>query len=366
MGLHSIDEFTLPLAREVTVGGRGVRERSGLFVTLADDAGAYGVGEIAPLPGVHQETLSQCRERLLDQRPELQVRAADRVAPDAGMLEWGSLFLALDPYADLPSVQFGLAMAALNLAASQRGAYPARLLNRDSLPQLPVNALVMAPPDQWMAATGQRIAEGFSVIKLKVGRSPLKYEAQVLRALQNRSQGEASFVLDGNRAWSLSQAEAFLTESSTSCIRYGEELLQNPGELAELQRRVGIPMALDETLWTSDHDTALIRDWPSLFVLKVDRIPGTLEAALRLSAAAHAKGQSVVVSSAFNTPLGLSFLVQLGAALHCPHAGLDTQRLFPDALAFGALRPVGGAIPVQASWLNSTERFKPYLRKVRV
>jgi len=159
------------------------------------------------------------------------------------------------------------------------------------------------------------------------------YEALLLLLAQFNKR--IQFILDGNRAWDSLQATSFLSAVPSSRILYCEEPLIDPRELPALQQQVGIPMALDETLSEAQQYGDLIHDWDSVFVLKPDRIEGSIETCLALAAAAHAKGNAVVVSSAYNTEVGLSFLAQLAAALHCPHAGLDTQRWFAPPAAPG-------------------------------
>ncbi|NQU38928.1 MAG: o-succinylbenzoate synthase [Lentisphaerae bacterium] len=356
---ESLHEFRIPLRNELVVGGRSVGEREGLFITMATADGARGVGEIAPLPGFHKETVADCLQLLKAHQSVL-----NELPLPADGAALSTLFEALAPFANLPSLHFGLSMAAVNLQAVRRGVQPAEWLDAAPLTRLLVNGLVMTPPAQWLT-DGQRLAdEGFRVIKIKVGRAAARDEAAALLALHAQLGDRVQFVLDGNRAWTPSEADGFLSQIHSLPLLYCEELLHKPAELAALQARSGVAMALDETLFDAAPPADLISQWPSVLVLKLDRIQGSLATGLQLAAAARERGQPAIVSSAFNTLVGWSFLVQVAAALHGPHAGLDTQRCYSAALTCDPACWSEGAIDVPRSWINDIIRFAPYCREV--
>ena len=355
--LHALHAFRLPLQTPLVVGGQTLTERSGLFITLDDGHGARGVGEVAPLPGFHRGTTADCLTHLRTHRTrldDLPLPASDFRLPTSDLL----------PFLPLPPLHFGLCMALLNLQAARRGVTPARLLDPAPLDFLPLNGLVMGPPDGWAAEVARCVDEGVRLVKVKVGRTDPATEADALLALPAALRDRVEFILDGNRAWQLDQAEAFLATLAPLSLRYGEELLADPVELPELQLRSGVAMALDETLSEPEHYAHLIRTWPSHLVLKLDSIPGSLATGLALAAAARQRGQAAIISSAFNTVVGWSFLVQLGAALHAPHAGLDTQRCFAPELSCTPDCFRDGGIDVARSQVNDLDRLTPYLTEV--
>jgi O-succinylbenzoate synthase len=342
--LQSLHTFSLPLARELVIGGRSMHERAGVFITLQSEDGAIGIGEIAPLPGFHKEDLKQCVDLLL------QHREIPDDLPEACRA--------------LPSVHFGLSMARINLEAASLGLRPAAVLTAEPLTELCVNGLVMAPHDRWTEEVRSLVNTGYTVIKIKVGRGEVASEAQALRTLQEQYGEGIGYVLDGNRAWSMDEALGFFEQVLPGHICYGEELLRDPRNLGALAQRVRIPMALDETLYDANANTTLIRDWRGVFVLKPDRIRGGIERCLELSSIAHARRQSVIVSSAFHSPVGLSFLAQLGAAMHCPHAGLDTYRWFGDAMPESSFSILNGIIQVEDNWINDLSALQPFIETV--
>jgi len=364
--LHALHAFRLPLQTPLVVGGQALNERSGLFITLDDGHGARGVGEVAPLPGFHRATTADCLALLRSHRTllhDLPLPPADFRLPTSDLPK-APRHCGVLPFLPLPPLHFGLSMALLNLLAARRGVTPAQLLDPAPLDFLPLNGLVMGPPDGWAAEVARCVDEGFRLVKIKVGRTDPATEADALLALPDALRDPVEFILDGNRAWALDQAEAFLATLAPLSLRYGEELLADPTCLLELQARSGVAMALDETLSEPERYADLIRTWPSHLVLKLDSIPGSLVAGLALAAAARQRGQATIISSAFNTVVGWSFLVQLGAALHAPHAGLDTQRCFAPELSCTPDCFRDGGIDVARSHVNTLDRLAPYLTEV--
>ncbi|MBT3294251.1 MAG: o-succinylbenzoate synthase [Verrucomicrobia bacterium] len=361
--LHALHAFRLPLQTPLVVGGQTLSERSGLFITLEDGHGARGVGEVAPLPGFHRATTADCLALLRTHRALLDDLPLPPSSPPLALHspqgEGGTSDLL-----PLPPLHFGLCMALLNLQAARQGVTPAHLLDPAPLDLLPLNGLVMGPPGGWAAEVARCVDEGFHLVKIKVGRTDPTTEAEALLALPVALRDQVDFILDGNRAWTLDQAEMFLSMLAPLSLRYGEELLTDPVELPELQTRSGVSMALDETLSEPERHADLIRTWPSHLVLKLDRIPGSLATGLALAATARQRGQAAIISSAFNTVVGWSFLVQLGAALHAPHAGLDTQRCFAPELSCAPDCFRDGGIDVARSHVNTFDRLAPYLTEV--
>ncbi len=358
--LQDLLEFSIPLERPIRLAGESLCDRAGLFVRLTDGAGRHGVGEIAPLPGFHNESLSQCRDALARHRDELSSIEIDWCPESGEPLNLGQALSALEPFETIPSLHFGLSMACINLLAACSGVHPARLMEGGADETVPVNGLVTGEPGDWAATIGEQVRRGCSVIKIKVGRD-IEAEASALALLQKEYGNRLRLVLDGNRSLTPDQAGRLLAGLNRDHVLYGEELLQNPAELRDLQERTGIAMALDETLFEDDESAGLVEEWDSVVVLKADRLHASVVRAFALGTTARHRGAYSVVSSAYNTPLGLSFLVQLAAALHCPHAGLDTWRWFPGALADG-LHSGSAGIDVAASWLNSTAAFDPFIK----
>ena len=124
----SYHTYSLPLARPLTTAAGAAAERRGLLLrlTLAGPGGAlaHGVGEVAPLPGLHAESLEAAEAQLaalatlLSGGVRLPLTAALLGGRLAAWLEHG---LGVAPATLLPSVRCGLEAALLSALAQARG-----------------------------------------------------------------------------------------------------------------------------------------------------------------------------------------------------------------------------------------------------
>jgi o-succinylbenzoate synthase len=151
--------------------------------------------------------------------------------------------------------------------------------------------------------------------------------------------------IDVNGHWDVDHAVRMLAELDRFGLEYAEQPCATLDELAELRRKVSVPLAADESIRRAD-DPLRVRaaGAADIVVLKVQPLGG-VAAALRI---AEACGLPVVVSSAVDTSVGLAAGVALAAALpELPHAcGLGTMSLLAGDVTARPLIPVDGELPV--------------------
>ena len=314
-----VRSYRLPL----TAAGFGpVRE--GLLLRLSTPrGGAVGWGEAAPLPGFSRETLDEARRSLESLGFQAQSVPFDAESP----LEW-----AVGLSEEAPSsVRFAVESAAANLAASITGVTTAEVLAHAAgtrpRSECDLAALLAGDPRDWPARLDEAIDGGYGTVKLKVGRVDLSDEIAALGALPARLRPGVVLRFDANRAWSLDDALRFADAARDLPVEFVEEPLADPSDLEEFARRSGLPMALDETI----HSGPAFRpaDWPFViaWVLKPTLVGGIVRS-LGLAATAAAQGVRTVISSSYETGVGLRHLVSLACALPGvpTAAGLDTAR----------------------------------------
>ncbi|CAM3148829.1 o-succinylbenzoate synthase [Nocardioides dubius] len=154
--------------------------------------------------------------------------------------------------------------------------------------------------------------------------------------------------VDANGGWSVEEAIVAISALDTAAhgLEYVEQPAKTVEELAQVRRRVEVPIAADESIRRAG-DPYRVRDLEAadIAVLKVQPLGG-VRACLRI---AEEIGLPVVVSSALETTLGLAAGVALAAALpELPHAcGLATGQLLVDDVVRDRLLPVDGMLPVR-------------------
>ncbi len=320
-----IYHYRLPLTRPLSVPGNPHWEREGFMLEIGDEEGRTAWGEAAPLPGLSSENSATTFRLLL--QPLQFLKAASLPETPHELLEQ----LARTPFTLPPGVQFGWEMALLNLLSARQGQPLARLFNPNPPAEVVLNALLTGA-DQPLPEEAQRlIAAGYPSLKIKVGRRPLEQDISTVRKIQSLLPDTITLRLDANRAWSLEQAVWFCRSIAPRQIEYLEEPLQPQESLAELPRRTGCSLALDESLQELRPETFRPFAGLTTVVLK----PGfilTLGEALRWTAWSLGRGLRPVFSSSFYAGPATAFLAEIAAAL-APAAfpqGLDPYRWLAD------------------------------------
>ncbi|MEO0034980.1 MAG: hypothetical protein RLZZ501_1003 [Pseudomonadota bacterium] len=314
-----LPSYALRLARPWRSAAGGAARRRGWLVRVEDEAGRVGWGDSpAPLPDPGDDA------------------PAGLLAALAAPLPGRTPQQALAGLAPSPAA-FGLEVALLDLLARQRGLPLARLLAPDAAARVAVNAVV---PFDGVAGA---IADGFSVIKLKLGLAPWREEVAALRRLVLPD--GVRLRLDANQAWSRDEAAAVIAALAGLPIDSLEEPLRDPDPavLAGLQAAAHFSLALDESLEPGKlPDPVSVRR----LVLKPARLGG-LRATLALAREARRGGLEVVVTTLVESAVGVAATAALAAALDPLAHGLATASWLAEDVA-APLPIVGGFIDVTA------------------
>jgi O-succinylbenzoate synthase len=191
---------------------------------------------------------------------------------------------------------------------------------------------------------------GCRTAKVKVaepGQSLADDEAR-LEAVRDALGSDGLVRIDANGGWSVDEAvrDIPLLDRAAGGLEYVEQPVGTVEALAVVRRRVGEPIAADESIRRAA-DPYRVRDLDAadIAVLKVQPLGG-VRACLRI---AEDIGLPVVVSSALETSVGIAAGVALAAALpDLPHAcGLATVQLLDGDVVPESLLPVDGHLPVR-------------------
>lgn len=246
----------------------------------------------------------------------------------AGWGEFGA-FLEYEP-----------AEAAHWLAAGIETAYrPLPQVRRD---RIPINATVPAVPAGDVAGVLARFP-GAGTAKVKVAEPGQTLAEDVARVNAVRAVVPAVRV-DANGGWSVEEAvTAAGALTADGALEYLEQPCATVPELAEVRRRVDVPIAADESIRKADDPLLVVRSGAAdVAVLKVAPLGGVYT---MLSIA----GQidiPIVVSSALDSAVGIGAgLIAAGCLPDLPYAcGLGTGGLFVEDVA-GPVTPVDGYLP---------------------
>ncbi len=214
---------------------RGVlTEKESWFILLEKD-GKRGIGECGLLRGLS-----------IDDRPDYEQQL--KWTCENIHLGKDELWKRLSPF---PSIQFGLEMAFQSLQAQDPFLlFPSEFTRGNDA--IPINGLVWMGEKSFMKdQILQKIKDGFSCIKLKIGAIDFETELDLLKFIRSEfSSSEMEIRVDANGAFSTSEALEKLKRLSDFTIHSIEQPIK-PGqyeEMATLCEKTPLPIALDEDL----------------------------------------------------------------------------------------------------------------------
>ena len=248
-----------------------IGKRRGLFIRLTQGDGRFGVGEIAPLPGVNFETL----EEALVQTKKLREKFLQK---------------EMSPLQLLPSVHFGLASALRQLSIPSRDLSfkPIQLLHNEK---------------------GEEQTPHLNEIKCKIGH--LTIEEAVKRSALLLEQG-MHLRLDINGRWDLEKSVAFCTHFSPKDFVYIEDPVASLSEFEPFYERSGFSFAVDSLLRFHPLETVLSLKGLSHLIIK-PMVFGGFERLQEIQK--KAKQIPLVFSNTYETTVGLLHTIELANSL---------------------------------------------------
>ncbi|OJA05753.1 o-succinylbenzoate synthase [Halomonas sp. QHL1] len=265
--------YSLPLRQPLTFKGERLASREGLLVCIN---GQWG--EIAPLPDFSTETLAEAEAESLACLVALS--RGEKVSPK------------------LPSVQFGFDCA-------QRpwpNHLPAPLPPYPLLQGAPRKLIETLSTADWQASSPSRL-------KLKVARYAIAEELALIEQLAAKLPF-TKLVLDANGGWTREEALRFCERLNLNQIDYLEEPCATFADTIAVAEATGVAIALDETL--SRREEWYCHPQLKALVIKPTLI-GSLSACEALVQRARAGNLCVVISSSFESDLGLGLLSRLAS-----------------------------------------------------
>ncbi len=252
-----------------------------------------------------------------------------------GSAGWGEF----SPFAEYPP-----RVCARWLAAAREGAdgqWPAPVRDR-----VPVNVTVPAvDPEQAHAIVRDSGCRTAKVKVAEAGQAPVE-DLRRVEAVRSALGPDGRVRVDANGGWDVDTAVRMIRRLDLFDLEYVEQPCAAVEELAQVRRRVDVPVAADESVRNAaDPQRVVALGAADLVVLKVAPMGG-VRAALDV---AHACGLPVVVSSAVESSVGIAAGLALAAALPAlPYAcGLGTVALLTADVVAAPLRPVDGYLEVR-------------------
>ncbi|OYQ42028.1 o-succinylbenzoate synthase [Flavobacterium cyanobacteriorum] len=319
---------------------RGVLTSKETWFILLEANGKRGIGECGLLRGLSS-----------DDRPDYEEK-----------LQWVCDNIHLGEKAlwellkDFPSIQFGVEAAFKSLGADNPyELFPSPFT--EGREDIPINGLV------WMGEEGymkeqieEKIQQGFTCIKLKIGAIDFNKELSLLKFIrQHFTEKEIEIRVDANGAFSAIEALDKIYQLSEFKIHSIEQPISKNqhDSMAALCKNAAVPIALDEELiGISDKDAraALLEAVKPQYIILKPSLVGGMRGTLGWIQLAEDLGIGWWITSALESNIGLNAIAQFTFLLNNP---------LPQGLGTGALYTNNFACPLEV--INGKLRYSPLL-----
>lgn len=279
---------------------RGVlRKKETWFLMLQDD-GKLGVGECGILRGLSYDDVADYEEKL---------QWTCRNINLGKDILWEQL-------KDYPSIQFGVEQAFLSLDSENPfELFPSDFTRKES--PIAINGLIWMGDEAFMhEQIQQKLQQGFSCIKMKIGAVDFDTEIAILKSIRNTySKGQIELRVDANGAFSKEEALKKLRILAELDIHSIEQPIPSGHfqEMKNLCSQSPLPIALDEELiGVSDRtkkEELLQMIQPQYIILKPSLIGG-FKGSMEWIALAKKYAIGWWITSALESNIGLNAIAQ--------------------------------------------------------
>ena len=329
---------------------RGVYTTRKIWLVELSEGDKTGIGECAPLPDLSCDAMDD------EQYMALLNQFCQKLC-ETGEIEY-------DAMRDYPSMLFGLETALLSLKNSQLSTLNSKLLFDTAFSRgevgIPINGLVwMGNYEEMLQRMEDKLAQGFSCVKLKIGAIDFDQELDLIKKIRERfSFHEVELRVDANGGFKYEEALYKLELLSQYNIHSIEQPIRQGqwAYMAELCRESPLPIALDEEL-IGVNDPEMKRHMlniikPRYIILKPSLHGGMMGCREWISIAKD-MGIGSWITSALESNIGLNAIAQFASSVYGDHItmpqGLGTGQLFTDNIEMG-LKIVGDMLFLDRSF----------------
>lgn len=307
---------------------RGVYTERRIWLVTVDDGNKTGVGECAPLPDLSCDAMP----------PYIYNNVLSRFCKEVA--ETGQIpFEAMRPY---PSMLFGMETALTALESGKPWQLFDTPFSRGE-EGIPTNGLVwMGTFDEMSTRIEQKLEQGFTCVKLKIGAIDFERELDLIRKIRQRySRHELELRVDANGAFSFADGDALYKLELLS--QYALHSIEQPikagqwGNMAELCRESPLPIALDEELIgvnDPEQKRQLLNIIKPAYIVLKPSLHGGMAGCREWIDTAWEQGVGSWITSALESNVGLNAIAQFCSSVYDPRItmpqGLGTGQLFTD------------------------------------
>jgi len=258
----------------------------------------FGTGEVSIIPGLSPElpkNIIETLKKLVDN-------------PDN--------FINNFDLTNYPALKFGIETALLDLKNGGRKIlFPSEFT--EGKKGISINGLIwMGKKDEMLTRLKEKVKQGFTCIKIKVGAIDFQHELELLKYIRDTfSANDVEIRVDANGAFSPNEALEKLEKLNKYKLHSIEQpIKQNQWKkMAELCKQTPIPIALDEELigiTTNENKIKILETLNPHYVIFKPSLIGGLEETKKWSICANELNIGWWVTSALEGNIGLNAIAQ--------------------------------------------------------
>lgn len=308
---------------------RGVlTDKHAWYITLSsDNSEVRGIGEVSVIPGLTKEfdTLESYNSWL----------SACILELNEAQLTATTFSSYIDKWFDKPSLFFGLEVAFQDyITGGKQRLFESPFTNGDET--IPINGLIWMGDESFMLEQiEEKIADGYSCIKMKIGAIELATELQLLTTIRKQFPADKMILrVDANGAFTKETAPAILRQLADLDIHSIEQPIQagNWEEMRQLCTTTPCPIALDEELigiYTKSKKQALLATIQPQYIILKPSLHGGLKGCQEWIEISESMEIPWWITSALESNVGLNAIAQFTATYPITlHQGLGTGGLY--------------------------------------
>ncbi|MES2799133.1 MAG: o-succinylbenzoate synthase [Bacteroidota bacterium] len=308
---------------------RGIMTVKQCWIVRIERNGIQGIGEVSIIEGLSKE-FTEVEE--FEAQLEQFCKKLESLAPSFNTLKF-----VLPEIIQYPSILLAFESALLDLENGGKQCYYQNNFTSGKL-GIPINGLIwMGDEKSMQQQIEEKLATGYSTIKMKIGAIDLATELRLLASIRKKyDRNKITLRVDANGAFEFEQAKIVLAQLAALHIHSIEQPVAagNWQQMKELCQHTPIPIALDEELiGITDYldKIALLETIEPQFIILKPSLHGGISGVREWISLAEERNIKWWMTSALESNIGLSMIAQLAAeyANELPQ-GLGTGSLYSN------------------------------------
>ena len=322
---------SIPLTTTFTTSLRSINQVDCVLVKIHTDGDQIGYGSGSPVPVITGETVASivgATHFIGEQLTGMTLENSELLFQKLNSCIIGS-----------PSAKAAIDMAIYDLLGKSLNIPLYQLLGGKSQDMSTDITISLARPEKMVAECKQRVDEGFSIIKIKVGDDPYT-DLERLKQINDNLRGDVLIRIDANQGWSAKEAVYVCRELERAKIPI--DLIEQPVAASDLD---GMRFVRENTLFPVFADESIFSPADALKLIEQSAIDGIniklmkcggIYNALKIVAIAESAGLPCMIGSMMESHLSVL------AAAHLAMSKTTINRFDLDAPIFCKTNPLAG------------------------